>query len=85
MDLDTLDWREGGRPPQDSLSDMGYASNGQTLFLAGGARGLLVNYYDGILEWDPDNEVWLEREETLSQERGFLGAVFLTDDKVDCN
>ena len=81
LDPETMSWREGG-PLPDLTADPGFASNGQTTFLVGGRD--TGSYYDWILEWDPEAEVWIQREETLSLERAFLGAVFVEDDKVQC-
>ena len=81
LNVDTLEWREGG-PTPGGINAPGYASSGRTVYLTGGSNP--GDYYDWILEWDPDNEVWSQRGETLSLERAYMGAVFLTDDKFEC-
>ena len=80
--MESLEWREGG-PIPGMIASLGYASSGRTVYLTGGSSP--IEFYDWILEWDPDNEVWNEKEELLSLARAYMGAVFLTDDKFECD
>ena len=60
---------------------------GDTLLLVGG-RCLSACNPDvnsrGILEYDPDSETWLKREEDMAIGRSVFGAVLVDDSIVDC-
>ena len=84
--LDTMDftWRTGGDLPGNGVTDPGFADNGDTFFVVGGRDGG-QDYLTWILEWDPNAEAWIERAETINPERAYLGAMFVEDEKVECN
>ena len=41
-------------------------------------------YSRDILEYDPDSETWLKREEEMAMGRQLFGAVLVEDSIVDC-
>ena len=75
LDLDTLTWRDGPRFPR--IVDGSYGAQFGDTFV--------VVYSSVILEFDPENEAWITRPETLDPPRYDMTAVFVKDKIVNCS
>ena len=40
---------------------------------------------DAILQYDPDDESWIVREERLGRTKGNVAALMVADDEVNCS
>ena len=74
LDLDTLTWRVG--PPMPMTVDRAYGAQYGNTFV--------VVHEFGIYEFDPENEAWITREETLDNGRRDTVAIFVSDNMVNC-
>ena len=75
LDLDTLTWRTGPSFPQ--VVDKSYGAQFGNTFV--------VVYEGGILEFDPENEAWINGPETLDTFRSEPAAIFVRDNIVSCS
>ena len=78
LDLDTMTWRDGPAPG-DWYDNVSSAPFGDTFVVVGGTNS------DAIYEFDPENEEWIQREQTLSEERKDTGNVFVKNNIVNCS
>ena len=75
LDLETLAWRNG--PSFSSTVDTSYGAQFGNTFV--------VVENSGIYEFDPENEAWITRPETLSSSRADVTAIFVKDNIVSCS
>ena len=69
------------------LHGMGSVPYGDTLLLVGGRCVSSCDpdlFSRNILEYEPDSETWLKREEETAMGRYWFGAVLVEDSIVDC-
>lgn len=83
LDLDTLTYYPGPNLPYDIY----YGSSvqfGNTFLIAGGYSYSLSNDLDTIFEFDPSNELWIERTEKMQQGNYAMAAFMVPDGYIEC-
>ena len=78
LDLDIMEWRDGPSPGSWCV-DATAAQFGGTFVIVGGRDS------DGIYEFDPENEEFIERPEKLNSSRRDSTAVFVKDNILNCS
>ena len=57
---------------------------GDTTLVVGGSGETGVTEFAGILEWDPEAEQWLERDEVMAGPKDGLCAILVDESTVNC-
>ena len=80
-------FRYADSPLPSDLHGQASVAFGDSFLLAGGecvAKCRAAKYLEEILEWLPEEETFVTRDERLETGRNFFGAVMVDDTIVDC-
>ena len=83
-DLTEETWREALNPLPFDLWLSSVVPFGDTFLAVGGLRAD-GQRDDRILEYQPDDESWIVREERLSEPKSEMSVLFISEDKVSCS
>ena len=83
-DLTEETWREALNPLPFDLWLSSVVPFGDTFLAVGGLRAD-GQRDDRILEYQPDDESWMVREERLSEPKSEMSVLFISEDKVSCS
>ncbi len=79
----TQEWRQGPTLPQP-IYHMSSVQYEDTFLLVGGDT-FSGQYSDTIYQYEQTSETWIIREERLSKEKGYMGAVLAGPPAADCS
>ena len=83
LDLETLTYYPGPNLPYDIYTGSSVAF-GNTFLIVGGYSRYESDYLDTIFEFDPSNEVWIERVEKIQRGDAAMTAFMVPENYIEC-
>jgi len=83
FDLESMLWLPGPSIPVE-IENMASVQKDGTLIINGGHFGNRI-FYDGILEYDPEGEKWIEHSGTLEHGRSIHQSVLVPSGYFPCD
>ena len=84
LDLSTDLWRPASNSLPDVLDSGTVVQLENTFIVVGGQKGSDREYQDTLLQFEPDSETWVVREERMRLARSSSYAALVGEDKVEC-